>query len=279
MGIPAKKLKIAEQAAGRRKAGNVHRLAPSKAVERRNTELVSEYQRAKDPSVLEDIMQRNQGLLHSIIRRFSSSPEPYEDLLQVASVGLIKAVQRFDVSKGFEFSSYATAIIDGEVRHYLRDNVLIRQPRWLRKTKSRIDKASAELTRKLNRPPRLSELSKEVNIPEEGILEVFRVYATVGLHPVDDPVNRDEFTLKPDLSVMRSRHYESFVLPLEDEIIIHQALDALSSLHKRIIFMLYFRDMTQSETAEEMGMSQRKVSRESGKALQKLKAILGTKLF
>ena len=241
--------------------------------------MVSEYQRTKNPSVLEDILQRNQGLLHTIIRRFSSSPEPYEDMLQVASVGLIKAVQRFDISKGFEFSSYATAIIDGEVRHYLRDNVLIRQPRWLRKTKSRIENASAELARKLNRPPRLCELSEEVNIPEEGILEVFRVYATVGLYPVDDPVNGDEFTIKPDLSVMRSRHYESFVLPLEDEIIIHQALDALSSLHKRIIYMLYFRDMTQSEAAEEMGLTQRKVSRESGKALEKLKAILGTKLF
>lgn len=247
--------------------------------ERKNESLTAEYQISRDPEVLEKILTRNQGLLHAVLRRFKYFPDPYEDLLQVANLGLIKAVQRFDCTRGVEFSSYATAVADGEVRHYLRDNVLMRQPRWLRSAEKRIEDASIELNRKLKRPPNLKELALEVNISEEGILEILRVVASVGLHPVDDMDSHEGINAQPDANVVRSLHYESFTLPIEDKIALQEALDALSSLHRKIIYLLFYKDLTQTQVAEEMGLTQRKVSRESAKALGRLKAVMNTRIF
>ncbi len=244
-----------------------------------NEELVEQYQESRNPELLEKIVSTNQGLLHIALQRFSYFPDPYEDLLQVANLGLIKAVQRFEKSRGNNFSSYAMAIVDGEVRHYLRDNVLMRQPRWLRKTEKRIEEVSIDFTRKEKRPPTLTELSEAVNISEEGILEIMRVYAAVSLHTVDDPINRECLQNSPDASVIHSQHYESFALPIEDKIALEDALDALSAFQKKIVYLLFYKDLTQAEVAEHMGMTQRKVSRESAKALSRLKAVLNTKIF
>jgi len=262
-----------------KRGGDVFDFPRRQKVERRNKELVKEYQKSKDSKILEVILEQNQGLLHAVLKRFSYFPDPYEDLLQVANLGLIKAVQRYDATRGVEFSSYATAIVDGEVRHYLRDNVLMRQPRWLRKLERQIETASVELTRKLKRPPTLKELSQEINVSEEGIMEVLRVYAAVGLHPVNDPPARDSYDPQPDSKLIHSLRYESFSLPIEDRIILEQAMDALSAFHRKIVFLLFYRGLTQSEVADEMGVTQRKVSRESAKALHRLKAILNTRVF
>ncbi|MHB9112710.1 MAG: sigma-70 family RNA polymerase sigma factor [Thermoleophilia bacterium] len=248
-------------------------------VERGNEELVDRYQRTRDSTILEKIVAGNQGLLHATLKRFSYFPDPYEDLLQVANLGLIKAIQRFDKSNGASFSSYAMAIVDGEVRHHLRDSVLMRQPRWLRKTEKKIGEVSIEFTRKHKRPPTLTELSEAANISEDGILEIMRVYASVSLHSVDDPITSERLQSGPDASVVCSRHYESFSLPIEDRIVLEDAVDALSTFQKKIVYLLFYKDLTQAEVAEEMGLSQRKVSRESAKALDRLKAILNTKIF
>lgn len=248
-------------------------------VERGNEELVDQYQRTKDSKILEKIVAANQGLLHATLKRFSYFPDPYEDLLQVANLGMIKAIQRFDKTNGANFSSYATAIVDGEVRHHLRDSVLMRQPRWLRKTEKRIEEVSIEFTRKHKRSPTLTELSEVVNISEDGILEIMRVCASVSLHSVDDPITGERLQSGPDASVVCSRHYESFSLPIEDRIVLEDAIDALSAFQKKIVYLLFYKDLTQAEVAEEMGLSQRKVSRESAKALDRLKTILNTKIF
>jgi RNA polymerase sigma-B factor len=258
---------------------NVVEFPRGRKVERCNEELVDQYQRTKNTKILENIVSGNQGLLHAVLKRFTYFPDPYEDLLQVANLGLIKAIQRFDKSNGASFSSYATAIVDGEVRHHLRDSVLMRQPRWLRKSEKRIEEVSIEFTRKNKRPPSLTELSEAVNISEDGILEIMRVYASVSLHSVDDPITHDRLQSGPDASVVCSKHYESFSLPIEDRIALEDALDALSVFHRKIVYLLFYKDLTQAEVAEEMGLSQRKISRESAKALDRLKAILNTKIF
>lgn len=258
---------------------NVVEFPRRRKTERSNEELVARYQQTKDTAVLEKIVADNQGLLHATLKRFSYFPDPYEDLLQVANLGLIKAIQRFDRNKGAGFSSYATAIVDGEVRHYLRDSVLMRQPRWLRKTQRRIEEVSIEFTRKHKKSPSLAELSEAVNISEDGILEVMRVYASVSLNPVDDPATLASLEAGPDASVISSLRYESFLLPIEDRIALEDAMNALSIFHKKIVYLLFYKDLTQTEVAEEMGLSQRKISRESAKALDRLKVILNKKIF
>lgn len=251
----------------------------AKKVECLNSKLVGEYQRTKDSRILERIVKDNDGLIHATLKRFPYFPDPYEDIVQVARMGMIKAVQRFDASRGVAFSSYATAIIDGEVRHYLRDSTLMRQPRWLSKAENRVEEASVELSRRLKRAPTLEELSKEANISQEGILEILRVRAAAGVHSIDDPSSRENFHPDPDHRVVSSLRYESFSLPIEDEITLHEAFEALSTFQKRLVYLLFYKDLTQTEVARQLGLSQRKVSRESAKALGRMKAILNTRIF
>ncbi len=270
----------ASAARGRpRRGAKVIRLPRSDRVERCNEELVRQYQQDRSPEVLQEILDRNDGLIHAVLKRFPYFPDPYEDLVQVARLGMIKAVQRFELDRGVEFSSYATAVIDGEVRHYLRDSTLMHQPRWLRSCEKRIEQASMELARKLNRTPTLKEIAEEVNITEEGIAEILRVRALTSLHRIDDPATADNFNPDPDRDSISSLRYESFSLPIEDEIALHEAFRALSGFHRRLVYLLFYKDLTQTEAARQLGLTQRKVSREVAKALTALKAALNTKVF
>lgn len=247
--------------------------------EENNRTLIERYQREGDKEALDTLLARNQGLLHTVLKRFSYFSDPYEDLLQVANLGLIKAAQRFDIERGIEFSSYASSIVDGEVRHYLRDSVLMRQPRWLRKAERNIEAASVELSRRLKRTPTIKEIAQHVNISEEGVLEILRHCAANGVYSVDDDRNGNRLPGTLDAGSIRSQHYETFILPIEDRIALEQAIDALSAFQKKIVYLLFYKDLTQTEVAEELGLNQRKVSRESAKALERLRAVLNTKIF
>jgi RNA polymerase sigma-B factor len=244
-----------------------------------NEQLLAEYARSRSPATLDELVRRNQRLLHHILKRFSYAKEPYEDLLQVANVGLIKAAQRYDPGKGAKFSSYATAVVDGELRHHLRDSLLLRQPRWVKKVYGDIVQRSGELAHALGRPPDIAELAQALNIAEEGVLEVMRLYARIDLHSLDEPFRAEELYAEPDAHLMRSLRPESFALPIEDRIALYEALDRLSAFQRRLIYLLFFKDLTQHEVAAEMGLTQRKVSREQGKALVKLRQLLTRKVF
>jgi len=244
-----------------------------------NEQLLAEYAKTRSPEVLDEIVRRNQRLLHHILKRFAFADEPYEDLLQVANLGLIKAAQRFDPGRGVKFSTYATAVVDGELRHHLRDTLLMRQPRWVRKLYREIEQTSQDLTRRLGRPPEVREIAAAMNVTEEGVLEVMNLYSRLQLHSKDEPFSADDLQAEADPSVVRHQHLESFALPVEDRIALYQALDRLSAFHRRLIYLLFFRDLNQREVADELGVSQKKVSRESIRALGKLRAALGRKVF
>jgi RNA polymerase sigma-B factor len=244
-----------------------------------NEQLLAAYARSRSPATLDELVRRNQRLLHHILKRFSYAQEPYEDLLQVANLGLIKAAQRYDPAKGAKFSSYATALVDGELRHHLRDSLLMRQPRWVKKVYGDIQHKSNELMHALGRPPDIAELARALNIAEEGVLEVMRLYARIDLHGRNEPYTAEELSTAPDAGLMRSLRPESFSLPIEDRIALYQALDRLSAFQRRLIYLLFFKDLTQHEAALELGLTQRKVSREQGKALVKLRQLLTRKVF
>jgi len=243
-----------------------------------NEDLIGGYHQALDVRYLDELLRRNEGLLHHALKRFSYSDEAYEDLFQVARLGLIKAAQRYDPARATSFATYALAIVDGEIRHYLRDNLLIRQPRWARALYRRIQEAQTDFYRTKGRSPTMSELSAAVNLQEEGVLEVIRVYGALNLHSLDEPFAEGSIE-PPDKSLMRSARQETFSLPIEDRIQLYDALSALSDLHKRIIYLMFFRELTQQEVADEIGITQRTVSREQSKALARLKAVLSKKIF
>jgi RNA polymerase sigma-B factor len=243
-----------------------------------NEQLVAEYAVSRDVAVLDQIVRANQRLLHHILKRFAYADEPYEDLLQVANIGLIKAAQRFDGERGVRFATYAAAVVDGELRHHLRDTLLMRQPRWVKRVYAQIETAGRELLHELGRPAELHELAARVNIAPEGILEVMNLYARVDLHSQSsqsEPAGDDEPDLHIDQSRVHSLHQQSFSLPIEDRIALQTALAKLSAFQQRLIYLLFFREFTQREVAEALGLTQKKVSRESLKALGRLREALG----
>ena len=244
-----------------------------------NEQLLAAYAETGSSASLDEIVRRNQNLLHHILKRFAYASDPYEDLLQVANLGLIKAAQRFDAERGVRFSTYATAIVDGELRHHLRDSLLMRQPRWVKKVYHEIQAKSNELMHKLGRPPEVSELARALNINEAGILEVMSLYARIELHSRNEPFAPGELDEGADPRLVRHLRQESFALPIEDRITLYDALDKLSAFQRRLIYLLFFKELTQTEVADALGLTQKKVSRESIKALGRLKQVLGHRIF
>ena len=244
-----------------------------------NEQLLAAYAEASSSATLDEIVRRNQNLLHHILKRFAYASDPYEDLLQVANLGLIKAAQRFDPERGVRFSTYATAIVDGELRHHLRDSLLMRQPRWVKRVYRDIQTKSGELMHKLGRPPEVAELAEALNINEAGILEVMNLYARIDLHSRNEPFAPADLSEGADPRAVHSLRQTSFALPIEDRIALYDALDKLSAFQRRLIYLLFFKDLTQTQVADELGMTQKRVSRESIKALGRLKQLLGKRVF
>lgn len=244
-----------------------------------NEQLLAAYAETGSTAKLDELVRRNQNLLHHILKRFAYAGDPYEDLLQVANLGLIKAAQRFDAQRGVRFSTYATAIVDGELRHHLRDSLLMKQPRWVKKVYHEIQAKSTELMHKLGRPPEVSELARALNINEAGILEVMNLYARIDLHSRNEPFAPGELDEGADPRLVHSLRRESFALPIEDRIALYDALDKLSAFERRLICLLFFKELTQTEVADELGLTQKKVSRECIKALGRLKQLLGRRVF
>lgn len=242
-----------------------------------NEQLVGAYQERGWMQCLDLLLRRNERLCHHVLKRFTYTEEPYEDLFQVARMGLLKAAQRFDGSRGTAFSTYAFPLVEGEVRHYLRDNLLVRQPRWAKSLYDRIQQVQVDYLRDQGRSPTMSELAAAVNVQEEGILELIRFYGSIDVHSLED--NPSEPPSGLDRSAIRALRPENFNLPIEDRILLYDALGALSEAHKKLLYLLFFKGLTQQEAADELGMSQRTVSREQSRALERLKAILTKKIF
>lgn len=241
------------------------RQAPSRRA--RAAELVAAYRDGGDRRALERLFASHGALLKSIARRYAgSSGESYEDLLQAGYVGLMKAVNGYDPSSGAAFSSYAYSMMEGEIRHHLRDSGLVRRPRWASGLYARVSEATAHLTRELGRPPLPEEVAREANITPEGIRELMKVYLATSVSSLDE---------EPDLGAIRSLHYESFSLPVEDRIWLEEALESLSELQRKAVYLFFYKDLSQTEIGRRLGLPQRKVSRLVASAVKSLARKLG----
>lgn len=241
--------------------------------------LIKRYQHSHKMTLLDEIVAKNTGLVKSIAAKFSHRVEPYDDLVQCGYIGLINAVNHFDARKGTQFSTYATHMIDGEIRHYLRDTQLLKTPRWVRALSGRVDSSVERLTKKLGRLPKVSEIAHDLNITEEGILEVLRARESQLVKSLNNMnvENKKAFTLS--LEMIKSPAYRSFQLPIEDKIFLYQAMDTLSAVEKKVIYFVFYKDLTETEVGQRLKIEQRKVSRVLGKALSKLRDILGKELW
>jgi RNA polymerase sigma-B factor len=226
-----------------------------------------EHQRARD-----ELVTMHLPLVQFLARRFRDRGEPLEDLVQVGTIGLIKAVDRFDPERGVEFSTYATPTIVGEIKRHFRDKGwAIRVPRRLQELRISIGQATAELSQRSGRSPTVAELAAHLDISEDEVIEGLEgalAYSTtsldtpVGGHADDDaPLLGD--TLHAENDDFEAIEYRESLKPL---------LAALPAREKRILVLRFFHGMTQSEIAEEIGISQMHVSRLLSRTLTQLRA-------
>ncbi|MEV7372661.1 RNA polymerase sigma factor SigF [Streptomyces sp. NPDC090301] len=207
-------------------------------------------------------------LVEHLARRFRNRGEPLDDLTQVATIGLIKSVDRFDPERGVEFSTYATPTVVGEIKRHFRDKGwAVRVPRRLQELRLSLTTATAELSQQHGRSPTVHELAERLGISEEEVLEGLEsanAYSTLSL---DVPDTDDESpavadTLGAEDEALEGVEYRESLKPL---------LEGLPPREKRILLLRFFGNMTQSQIAQEVGISQMHVSRLLARTLASLR--------
>jgi RNA polymerase sigma-B factor len=207
----------------------------------------------------EDLVRLHLPLVEHLTRRFLNRGEPYDDLVQVGTIGLIKAIDRFDSDRGVEFSTYATPTIVGEIKRHFRDKGwAIRVPRRLQELRTAISAATAELTQEIGRSPTVAEIAAKVGVTDEEViegLESANAYATLSLDAGDSAEDGA-------LSMLDSIGEDDEALEhVENRESIKPLLEQLDPREKHILTLRFFRGMTQSQIAAEIGVSQMHVSR------------------
>jgi RNA polymerase sporulation-specific sigma factor len=210
-----------------------------------------------DRTAREKLVNGNLRLVLSVIQRFNNRGECVDDLFQVGCIGLMKAIDNFDLSQNVKFSTYAVPMIIGEIRRYLRDNNPIRVSRSLRDIAYKALQVRDTLTNRHSREPSIFEISKALGVPKEDV--VFALDAIQDPVSLFEPVYQDggdPIFVMDQLSDDRSKDQQWM-----DEIALKEAMDRLNDREKMILSMRFFEGKTQMEVAEEIGISQAQVSR------------------
>ena len=216
-----------------------------------------------------ELVELHLPLVEHCARRFLNRGEPFEDLVQVGTIGLIKAVDRFDTDRGVEFSTYATPTILGEIKRHFRDKGwAIRVPRRLQELRMSIASVTSELSQQLGRSPTPTEVAERLGIEVEEVmegLESANAYSTLSLDAGD---NGDD-GLGSMLETMGSTDDALDHVEIRESI--RPLIEALPPREKQILLLRFFRQMTQSQIAEEVGISQMHVSRLLTRTLAELR--------
>ncbi|MDZ5620861.1 RNA polymerase sigma factor SigF [Nocardioides sp. HM23] len=221
----------------------------------------------------EALVHLHLALVEHCARRFRNRGEPFEDLVQVGTIGLIKSVDRFDTDRGVEFSTYATPTIIGEIKRYFRDKGwAIRVPRRLQELRMQISASTAELTQSLGRSPTPREIAEAIGCSVEEIVEGMEssnAYATLSLDATDDSDDGGGQSMLDAIGIdddaLEQVEIRESVKPL---------LESLPPREKKILLLRFFKNMTQSQIAAEIGVSQMHVSRLLTRTLDQLRESL-----
>ncbi len=211
-------------------------------------------------------------MVRFIARKHINSGEPFEDLEQIGYIGLLNAFQLFNEEKGIKFETYATWLINGEIRHFIRDkHTVVKIPHWIREFNRKIDKYVEKYRKEYRKFPSIREISEQFNITEDGIREILKGRNAVQIVSLDKELRTNEQENIPILEQIKSREYRSFQLPVEDNIQLKNALHALKNIQKQVIYYLFFKDLTQISVAKKLGLTQRQVSRIKQEAIEELR--------
>lgn len=201
---------------------------------------------------------------HTLARR---STDPVEDIIQVGSVGLIKAIRLYNSQISKNFKSYSTYLITGEIRHYLRDKAsMIKAPRAIQELAYRVNKLTNEMIEELGEKPSDMEIAKKMDVPVEKIHDALAADRRKNTISLDQIAFQDDDTLSWDEKIA-DVNYENLDKIMEDRLLLTECLEKIPSELKQIVEMTYFKDLNQSEVANILGISQMQVSRKLKKAL------------
>ncbi|HZG64773.1 MAG TPA: SigB/SigF/SigG family RNA polymerase sigma factor [Rubrobacteraceae bacterium] len=244
---------------------------PDKARTRR---LLARYHKQGDQRARELVIQEQLPLVEFLARKFAGRGEPVEDLVQVASVGLIKAVDRFDVDRNIEFSTYATPNILGEIKRYFRDKGwAMRVPRGLQELRQSAKEAIRESTIKTGHSPSIRELAETLDSDLESVAEALTLGRAYNTASLDAPVSQDD---KEGDTVMDLQADENSPIEgLEDKILLQRAIGSLKGQQQQILKLRFNEGKTQTEIAQTIGVSQMHVSRLLRRAIEDLRSQLG----
>jgi RNA polymerase sigma-B factor len=218
-----------------------------------------EYRRTRDRELRNRLVEEHMRLAEFLARRFAHRGEPLDDLRQVALVGLLKAVERFEPDRGLQFSSFATPTIAGELKRHFRDRGwAVRVPRRIQELHLELDRTVAELSQELGRPPTPSEIAQRAGVLEEDVLESMEAGSLYRLSSLDGSRSDDEATPGP---AQRLGALDEELAAVENRVAVAEMLSLLPEREQRIVYLRFFEGLTQSEIAEQIGISQMHVSR------------------
>lgn len=223
-----------------------------------------------DKEARDILVEENMGLVWSIVRRFTNRGVELEDLFQIGSIGLMKAIDKFDTSYEVKFSTYAVPMITGEIKRFLRDDGMIKVSRSLKETAGKVYVVREELERKNGREPTLEEIAVCLQIPMEDV--VMAVESGAQIESLQKTIYRgdgSDISLEDRLEEEQDAHEEAL-----NRILLEQMLEQLEPKERTLIHMRFFQEKTQSEIAKFMDISQVQVSRMEKKILRKLAAQL-----
>ena len=229
-------------------------------------ELLNKYH-SGDKNVFNTLVEGNLKLVLSIVKKYNNRKENLDDIFQVGVLGLIKAINNFDIKLNVLFSTYAVPMIIGEIKRYLRDNNMVKISRQLKDISYKALKVKEDFIEKNNREPSLKEIANILNIEEYDLKEAFdSSFSVISIYEPVNNENGDELYLLDQLS---NDNYEDY--NLVDYLTLEEAISHLSKPHKDIIYKRYYNDLTQNEIAKEYNVSQAQISRIEKQALNELK--------
>ena len=216
-----------------------------------------------DKEIREQLITENMGLVWSIVRRFLGRGYEAEDLFQIGSIGLMKAIDKFDITYDVKFSTYAVPMIRGEIKRFLRDDGMIKVSRSMKENSYRVKQARESLCKQLGREATLEEMAIETGIPIEEIVLALEACTEVeSLSKTIYQGDGSEITLGDKISENKDE-----IEQVLNHIVMEQIMDSLSELEYQLIQMRYFEEKTQMQVAKELGISQVQVSRLEKKIL------------
>ena len=234
-------------------------------------ELFKAYKETKDKKIRDKLIEKHLYIAEILAKKYANRGIEYDDIFQVACIGLIYAIDRYDIDKGYEFSSFATPTIIGEIKKYFRDKGwTMRVPRRIQELSKKINNAKMQLSQKLQRAPTVEDIADYLGTTEEEVLEAMeasKVYTPQSLDIAFDTNNEDKDVILSDL-IGEEDHYFS---KIENNDFLVRTMEKLNDIEKRILIDRYFNKKTQVAIAKSLNISQRTVSRIEKRVLEKLR--------